>query len=203
MYTSLDPELQRAASEAVDSGRKNVDDLVRKRHKKNDSHILYPQVALVALNLDTGQILALIGGRNYGVSQFNDATAERPTGSIFKPFVYAAAYNTSLNGMDLVFGSKELNQSRDRAVVNHIVQAPRQLRPRRVSHGESGALLLALSTRGPSTRQPAARFFRRTLRQWSCVPGRMRITARCGLQGSPGMSIPPQGSKLKALCRVN
>jgi penicillin-binding protein 1B len=101
IYTSLDPELQRAASEAVDAGMKNVDDLVRKRHKKNDSHILYPQVALVALNPHTGQILALIGGRNYGISQLNHATAERPTGSIFKPFVYAAAYNTSLNGMDL------------------------------------------------------------------------------------------------------
>ena len=101
IYTSLDPELQRAASEAVDAGMKNVDDLVRKRHKKNDSHILYPQVALVALNPHTGQILALVGGRNYGVSQLNHATAERPTGSIFKPFVYAAAYNTSLNGMDL------------------------------------------------------------------------------------------------------
>jgi penicillin-binding protein 1B len=101
IYTSLDPELQRAASEAVGIGMKNVDDMVRKLHKKNDSNILYPQVALVALNPHTGQILALIGGRNYGVSQLNHATAERPTGSIFKPFVYATAYNTSLNGMDV------------------------------------------------------------------------------------------------------
>ncbi len=101
IYTSLDPELQRAASEAVDAGMKNVDDLVRKLHKKGATNIMYPQVALVALNPHTGQILALIGGRNYGVSQLNHATAERPTGSIFKPFVYAAAYNTSLNGMDL------------------------------------------------------------------------------------------------------
>jgi penicillin-binding protein 1B len=58
-------------------------------------------VALVALNPHTGQILALVGGRNYGISQLNHATAERPTGSIFKPFVYATAYNTSLNGMEL------------------------------------------------------------------------------------------------------
>jgi penicillin-binding protein 1B len=101
IYTSLDPELQRAASEAVEAGMKNVDDLVRKLHKKSDSNIMYPQVALVALNPHTGQILALVGGRNYGVSQLNHATAERPTGSIFKPFVYATAYNTSLNGMDL------------------------------------------------------------------------------------------------------
>src|ERR1019366_6090244 len=101
IYTSLDPELQRAASEAVEVGMKNVDDLVRRKHKKNDPNITYPQVALVALNPHTGQILALVGGRNYGISQLNHATAERPTGSTFKPFVYAAAYNTSLNGTDL------------------------------------------------------------------------------------------------------
>ena len=101
IYTSLDPDLQRAASDAVDAGMKNVDDLIRKRHKKGDTDITYPQVALVAINPHTGQILALVGGRNYGVSQLNHAMAERPTGSIFKPFVYAAAYNTSLNGTSL------------------------------------------------------------------------------------------------------
>ncbi len=101
IYTSLDPELQRAASEAVEAGMKNVDEMVRRKHKKNDPNITYPQVALVALNPHTGQVLALVGGRNYGVSQLNHAVAERPTGSIFKPFVYAAAYNTSLTGEDL------------------------------------------------------------------------------------------------------
>jgi penicillin-binding protein 1B len=101
IYTSLDPELQRAASEAVEVGMKNVDDMVRKQHKKGDTNFVYPQVALVALNPHTGQVLALVGGRNYGVSQLNHAVAERPTGSIFKPFVYATAYNTSLNGTDL------------------------------------------------------------------------------------------------------
>ena len=104
IYTSLDPELQRAASEAVGAGIKNVDDLVRKLHKKGDTNITYPQVSLVAINPHTGQILALVGGRNYGISQLNHAVAERPTGSIFKPFVYATAYNTSLNGTDLDAG---------------------------------------------------------------------------------------------------
>ncbi len=101
IYTSLDPELQRAASEAVEAGTKIVDQLARKLHKKTDTDIAYPQISLVAINPHTGQVLALIGGRNYGLSQLNHATAERPTGSIFKPFVYAAAYNTSLNGMSL------------------------------------------------------------------------------------------------------
>ena len=50
-----------------------------------------PQVALVALDPHTGEVLALVGGRNYGMSQLDHAIAKRPTGSIFKPFVYAAA----------------------------------------------------------------------------------------------------------------
>jgi penicillin-binding protein 1B len=115
IYTSLDPELQRAAAAAVEVGMKNVDELVRHRyfvlhHKKGDKfnkdytpdgHVNYPEVALIALNPHTGQVLALIGGRNYGISQLDHALAERPTGSIFKPFVYAAGYNTSLDGTNL------------------------------------------------------------------------------------------------------
>ncbi len=101
IYTSLDPELQRAASEAVEAGMRNVDELVRKQHGKSSGPITYPQVSLVALNPHTGQVLALVGGRNYGISQLNHAVAKRPTGSIFKPFVYAAAYNTSLSGTSL------------------------------------------------------------------------------------------------------
>ena len=101
IYTSLDPDLQRAASDAVEVGMRNVDELVRKAHGKKPGPITYPQVALVALDPHSGQILALVGGRNYGTSQLDHATSERPTGSIFKPFVYATAYNTSLNGMSL------------------------------------------------------------------------------------------------------
>jgi penicillin-binding protein 1B len=79
---------------------KNVDALVDKLHphRKPGETILYPQVALIALNPHTGQVLALVGGRNYGNSQLNHAVAKRPTGSVFKPFVYAAAYNTTIAG---------------------------------------------------------------------------------------------------------
>jgi penicillin-binding protein 1B len=100
IYTSLDPDLQRAAADAVDVGMKNVDALVDKMHthRKPGETILYPQVALIALNPHTGQVLALVGGRNYGNSQLNHAVAKRPTGSVFKPFVYAAAYDTTIAG---------------------------------------------------------------------------------------------------------
>jgi penicillin-binding protein 1B len=57
-----------------------------------------PQCALIALNPHTGEIKALIGGRNYGVSQLDRILAERQPGSIFKPFVYAAALNTGVAG---------------------------------------------------------------------------------------------------------
>jgi penicillin-binding protein 1B len=60
------------------------------------------QVALVALNPHTGEVLALVGGRSYGWSQLDHALAKRPTGSAFKPFVYAAAINTGISGGDPV-----------------------------------------------------------------------------------------------------
>ena len=109
IYTSLDPQLQGAATEAVAEGMKLVDAQVLRRYmrqrKKGDKTpigpITYPQVALIALNPHTGQVLALVGGRNYGMSQLDHAISNRPTASLFKPFVFAAAFNTSLAGTPL------------------------------------------------------------------------------------------------------
>jgi len=101
IYTSLDPDLQRVATVAVDSTIHVVDEQVDRlyvRRKKLGQAYPHPQVALVALDPHTGQVLALVGGRSYGDSQFNHAVRERPTGSIFKPFVYAAAFNTAVQG---------------------------------------------------------------------------------------------------------
>jgi penicillin-binding protein 1B len=101
IYTSLDPDLQRLATQAVNSTVHVVDELVDKVHardKKLGKPYVYPQVALIALDPHTGQVLALVGGRNYGTSQVNHAVAHRPTGSIFKPFVYASAFQTAVEG---------------------------------------------------------------------------------------------------------
>ncbi len=111
IYTSLDPDLQRAATSAIDSTinvvDEQVDRLYARRRKlaakegastKALGNVIYPQVALIALNPHTGQVLALVGGRNYGGSQLNHAVAKRPTGSIFKPFVYATAFQTAAEG---------------------------------------------------------------------------------------------------------
>jgi penicillin-binding protein 1B len=104
IYTSLDPDLQREATAAVESTIHVIDEQVDKLHardKKRGIPYVYPQVALVALNPHTGQVLALVGGRSYGNSQLNHAVAKRPTGSIFKPFVYAAAFATAVEGTTL------------------------------------------------------------------------------------------------------
>ncbi len=109
VYTSLDPDLQHAATQAVEFGAKFVDDLVLKAHSHKNKDgtvtttgdISYPQIALVALNPHTGQVLALVGGRNYGESQLDHAVAKRGPGSIFKPFVYASAFNTAVAGIKL------------------------------------------------------------------------------------------------------
>jgi penicillin-binding protein 1B len=108
IYTSLDPDLQREATAAVESTMHVIDEQVDKlhAHRKPGETYIYPQVALVALNPHTGQVLALVGGRNYGASQLNHAVAKRPTGSIFKPFVYATAFATAAEGTTLSGQSK-------------------------------------------------------------------------------------------------
>ena len=60
-------------------------------------------MALVAIDPHTGEVKALAGGRNYGVSQLNHVLAKRQPGSIFKPFVYAAALDTAVDGSPRVF----------------------------------------------------------------------------------------------------
>ncbi|MGA7342270.1 MAG: PBP1A family penicillin-binding protein [Terracidiphilus sp.] len=101
IYTTLDPDLQRLATEAVETTAPQIDKLVDRIHardRKLGKPYIYPQMALVAINPHTGQVLALVGGRSYGASQLNHAVAMRPTGSTFKPFVYAAAFQTAVEG---------------------------------------------------------------------------------------------------------
>jgi penicillin-binding protein 1B len=108
VYTTLDPDLQRAASVAVETGAKNVDLLLEKKYAKwkrentkkdKKESIPQVQVALVSLDPHTGEIKALVGGRDYGQSQLNHAIAHRQPGSVFKPFVYAAAFDNAVDGV--------------------------------------------------------------------------------------------------------
>jgi penicillin-binding protein 1B len=96
IYTTIDMRLQRAASEAIATGMALVDEQIKKQRRFKGQTPPTPQVALVAIDPHTGEVKALAGGRNYGVSQLNHVTARRQPGSIFKPFVYAAALDTAL-----------------------------------------------------------------------------------------------------------
>ncbi len=102
VYTTLDPELQRAASEAVDLGGKNIDVQLARRYarwKKEGQSVPQAQIAMVVLDPHSGEIKALVGGRDYGESQLNHILARRQPGSAFKPFVYAAAFEGAVDGV--------------------------------------------------------------------------------------------------------
>lgn len=90
VYTTLDLHLQRMAQEALNEGLTQVDKQLAARKRKGTA-----QAALVAVDPRTGDILAMVGGRAYNQSQYNRAVAaKRQPGSVFKPFVYLAAFES-------------------------------------------------------------------------------------------------------------
>jgi len=90
VYTTLDLNLQRAALDAMRTGLDKVDDLLSKRRRKVPGKV---QGSLLAIDPRTGEVLALVGGRSYNQSQYNRVMdARRQPGSVFKPFVYLAAF---------------------------------------------------------------------------------------------------------------
>ena len=90
VYTTIDPDLQRKAYEIVAKRLERLDKYFPKKEKGSLN------AALVAIRPKTGEIVAMVGGRDYQTNQFNRATdAQRQPGSVFKPFVYATALNTA------------------------------------------------------------------------------------------------------------
>ena len=94
VYTTLDPEMEQAAVESVDSNLRRLE----KQHPRlrHGAHGEELEGSMVALDARTGAILAMVGGRDYSISQFNRVTqAERQPGSAFKPIVYLSALDPS------------------------------------------------------------------------------------------------------------
>ncbi len=88
VFTTMDMELQHAAEKAVRAGLERLE----RDHPKLKSGDAALQAALVALDPRTGEVLAMVGGRDYGSSQFNRASkARRQPGSAFKPVVALTA----------------------------------------------------------------------------------------------------------------
>lgn len=98
VYTSIDPDLQKMAYETVSKRLEKLDKLFKKRSPGR------LDAALVAIRPKTGEIVAMVGGRNFAENQFNRATdAMRQPGSVFKPFVYATAINSAYDTASRVF----------------------------------------------------------------------------------------------------
>ena len=104
IYTTLDPTVQNAATQALETQLAKIEHQSGYKHpsKANyrapaegeDSSMPYLQGALVAIDNESGGIRALVGGRDYAQSKFNRALppANRQIGSSFKPFVYTVAF---------------------------------------------------------------------------------------------------------------
>lgn len=101
--TTVDLPLQKAAIDSVDYGLALVNAQFAKRSgKPHEPNAPMPQAGLIALDPQTGEIKAMVGGARYSVSQYNRITqALRQPGSIFKPFVFAAALETALEGFSV------------------------------------------------------------------------------------------------------
>ena len=90
VYTTLDLDLQRVAEEAVGRQVERLEKVFKGGRR--------PQAALVALDPQTGHVLAMVGGTSYAESQLNRATdARRQPGSVFKPVVYATALESGIS----------------------------------------------------------------------------------------------------------
>jgi 1A family penicillin-binding protein len=111
VYATIDAKAQRAAEEAVNRGLERAEkfggparrNAKGKRPASPAPKAEYLQGALIAMDPATGEVRAMVGGRQFGDSQFNRAVqAERQAGSAFKPFVYAAALETGYTPATLV-----------------------------------------------------------------------------------------------------
>jgi len=100
VYTTLDPALQRAAVVALVEGTARVEARPGYRHATYAAAVKtrapYLQGAVVAIDPATGDVRALVGGRNYAASPFDRVFALRQPGSAIKPLVYAAALADSI-----------------------------------------------------------------------------------------------------------
>lgn len=105
IYSTLDARAQRVAALALREELAKLEKRFPRLASKEPGKQL--QGCIVALRPQTGELLALVGGRDYRNSQFDRCTqARRPTGSVFKPFVYIAALEPRASGPTITLASQ-------------------------------------------------------------------------------------------------
>jgi len=105
IYSTLDPRLQRIAADSLRKGLEAIEKRVPSLSKSKSGESL--QGCFVAIRPQTGELLALVGGRDYRISQFDRCTqARRQVGSVFKPFVFVAALEPRSGGPTITLASR-------------------------------------------------------------------------------------------------
>lgn len=116
VYTTLDPVAQAAAEKSLTEGLTRIEERSTFRHPARSKMAkpargtapAYLQGALVAIDPTTGEVRALVGGRDFADSQFDRVSqSSRQSGSAFKPFVYAAALELGYSPATMITGLDE------------------------------------------------------------------------------------------------
>lgn len=136
VYTTLDIEMQRLAQDAMENAWNRIEGQPHYKHAKyadvmeeggspNEGRTPYLQGMFIALEPRTGEIRAMIGGRDFRDSKFNRATqALRQPGSVFKPFVFTAALASGIPASHIIFDSPLMLEEADGSI-----WAPRNFSP--------------------------------------------------------------------------
>jgi len=174
VYTTIDLNMQKAAEAEVAGSLAEIEQRQLKRHAQGGSDPL--QAALVAMDPVTGEVRALVGGRNFDQSRFNRATqARRQAGSAFKPFVYAAALEQGFTPATVITG-----------LDNPVATLQGQWVPD--DHGGDGAMTMRAALRTSSNRAAVQ------MLQQAAIPTAVRYAQRLGIGGLPSVPSLALGS---------
>jgi penicillin-binding protein 1B len=123
IFTTLDMQLQRDAEETLRHGLEDLEKRYKRLRSDKPSEGL--QGALIALQPQTGEIKAMMGGRDYRTTQFNRVVqARRQPGSVFKPFVYLAAFERAAHGGPMIEPNTMLEDEPFEWYFDHQVWSP-------------------------------------------------------------------------------
>jgi 1A family penicillin-binding protein len=167
VYTTIDLDMQKAAEAEVARSLAEIEQRQLKRVKQSQPSADPLQAALVSLDPMTGDVRAMVGGRNFDQSRFNRATqARRQAGSAFKPFVYASALEQGFTPATVITGLSDPIATLQGAWVPD-------------DHGGSGAMTMRAALRTSSNRAAVQ------LLQQIGIPTAVRYAQRLGIGGLP------------------
>jgi 1A family penicillin-binding protein len=167
VYTTLDPAMQQAAEGEVARSLAEIEKRQLNQAKQLAASTDPLQAALVALDPTTGEVRAMVGGRNFDQSRFNRATqARRQAGSAFKPFVYASALEQGFTAATVITGLDNPIATLQGAWVPD-------------DHGGSGAMTMRAALKTSSNRAAVQ------MLQQIGIPTAVRYAERLGVGGLP------------------